>query len=139
MNATNACPRIRTALWTLLLILSLGLVLLTGCQNSTVLPGTVGHMDKQYKITLESSLADDLYTLRYEGVNGILPDYADICTLRAGESFTGFVSQNIAPVDASQIGVYNSANERVGSISFVPSVMGLILAKETVFGLIERE
>ncbi len=43
------------------------------------------------------------------------------------------------PSELYKIDVDDNGKRCVGSISFVPSVMGLILAKETVFGLIERE
>lgn len=44
-----------------------------------------------------------------------------------------------SPVELYKTDVDDNGKKCVGSISFVPSVMGLILAKETVFGLIERE
>lgn len=43
------------------------------------------------------------------------------------------------PADLYKVDVDDNGKKCVGSISFVPSVMGLILAKEVVFGLIERE
>ena len=43
------------------------------------------------------------------------------------------------PIEPYKIDVDDNGKKCVGSISFVPSVMGLILAKEVVFGLIERE
>ncbi len=43
------------------------------------------------------------------------------------------------PVPLNGTDITDGGKRTVGSISFVPSVMGLLLAKETVFTLIERE
>ncbi len=43
------------------------------------------------------------------------------------------------PVQLHSVDVDDNGKRCVGSISFVPSVMGLILAKETVFSIIESE
>ena len=78
----------------------------------------VGSMNNQNTITLSSSLPDDTYTLKYEDSGGIMTNYADICILKPGESYDDFILQNAAPQGATQIGVYNSSEVRVGSIIF---------------------
>lgn len=60
-----------------------------------------------------------IYTLVYEGEDGEpLADYAEICTLTAKELayYEDFIGVNIAPRAAKNIGIYNSAGERQGSI-----------------------
>lgn len=60
-----------------------------------------------------------IYTLVYEGEDGLpLSDYTAICTLTAKEIayYEEFIDVNIAPREAKIIGIYNSANDRQGSI-----------------------
>ena len=60
-----------------------------------------------------------IYTLFYEGEDGKpLANYAEICTLTAKDIayYEDFIGENIAPREAAVIGIYNSANERQGSI-----------------------
>ena len=59
------------------------------------------------------------YTLMYEGVDGMpLAEYASICTIPVSELayYEDFIDVNIAPREAKNIGVYNSAGERQGTI-----------------------
>lgn len=81
--------------------------------------GTVGS-DKT--ITLRGSkVADGTYTLKYENNGTPLTGYADICSLAitdgADASYTSLIAENCAPVGATVIGVYDSADARVGEIS----------------------
>lgn len=60
-----------------------------------------------------------IYTLLYEGEDGApLADYAAICTLPINELayYEYFINVNIAPRAAKNIGIYNSAGERQGTI-----------------------
>lgn len=64
--------------------------------------------------------ARGIYTLKYEGANGLpLIHYADICTLTVDEiaHYHDFINVNIAPYDAVQIGIYDAAGNRHGTIS----------------------
>lgn len=97
---------------------------------------SVGNMDSKNKISLDSSLPDDSYTLKYEDANGIIEYYADICNLKPGESYTGFIKQNTAPQNALKIGVYNSLSERVGSVGFGSSFKQNLGKKLYSFGAI---
>lgn len=82
---------------------------------------------------------EGIYTLVYEGEDGQpLADYAGICTLTAKELayYEDFIDPNIAPRAAGNIGIYNSAWERQGSIlldNFKPDFTDLPLYS---FGLL---
>lgn len=72
-------------------------------------------------IYLPDGLPEGEYTLKYEGLNGVLEEYADICTVEVGTdddsaAYSGFIKENVAPSEASVIGVYNTGGERVGEI-----------------------
>lgn len=87
----------------------------------------VGTIKDDNSITLYNNLGLDTYTLRYEDNNGVLEDYADICTLEItqneiGATYSTFISENKAPVSATKIGVYNSSGQRVGSIELTYSI-----------------
>ena len=59
------------------------------------------------------------YTLMYEDANGLpLTNYAEICTLSIDELayYEDFIDVNIAPREASAIGIYGADGERVGTI-----------------------
>ncbi len=76
----------------------------------------------QNSITLPEDLPADTYALRYEDANGVMADYADICSLEITDSgenavYDGFIAENCAPKGATIIGVYNSSNERVGDVA----------------------
>lgn len=84
---------------------------------------SVGRMNNIHNIILYDTLGEDTYTLCYEDENGVMDAYSDICTIMVDDtdgfaSYCGLIKQNSAPVNATCIGVYNSADERVGSISF---------------------
>ena len=77
---------------------------------------------EDFSIVLPENLPIGKYVLRYENNGEILVEYARICTLEvddSGESvfYDKFIEANTAPVDATSIGIYNQANERVGEIS----------------------
>lgn len=84
----------------------------------------VGTMDESFSIILSSGLEEDVYTLKYETGDGILDSYEEICKIEvAGNGndarYDAFIKENSAPSEATKIGVYNSSEERVGSILFV--------------------
>ena len=57
------------------------------------------------------------YTLKYENANGqVLSDYDNICTMPVDQltRYNGFISQNIAPLEAETIGMYDSEQTRIG-------------------------
>ncbi|MBQ5889914.1 MAG: BspA family leucine-rich repeat surface protein [Clostridia bacterium] len=104
--------------------------------NDEQLKDSVGKMDTNYAIQLDSSLPDDTYTLKYEDSDGIIADYAEICDLKAGESYDGFIKQNVAPQNATKIGVYNSLGERAGSVAFAANFKRSMGKKLYSFGAI---
>jgi hypothetical protein len=58
------------------------------------------------------------YTLMYENASGQpLPYYSSLCTLPVGQQtfYRGLIAQNIAPLEAETIGIYDSDAARVGS------------------------
>lgn len=73
-------------------------------------------------LTLPSDLPVGVYALRYENAQDALTDYADICSVEVateGENavYNGLIAENVAPSNATSIGVYNKAdNSKVGSI-----------------------
>ncbi len=67
-----------------------------------------------------------IYTLLYEGEDGQpLADYAEICTLTAKDIayYEDFIAENIPPREAKNIGIYNSAGERQGSIAITEQLV----------------
>ena len=66
-------------------------------------------------------MPDGVYTLRFESNTELLSDYAEICKLKAGESYAGLIAQNVAPQEATIIGVYNASGTRMGGIAVVES------------------
>lgn len=77
----------------------------------------IASMSNNHSITLANYLPDDTYTLKFENENGTLSDYAEICSLEPGEEYTGLIEQNIAPVSATEIGIYNSTGNKVGNVA----------------------
>ena len=85
-----------------------------------------------FSIALPENLPVGKYVLRYENNEEINLYYAPICTLEVDDSgenvfYDRFIEENTAPVDATAIGIYNQANERVGEIGLgelVASDMG---------------
>lgn len=88
----------------------------------------VGVMDDDYAITLNDSLTNGVYTLKYEDDQGVMVGYSNICSLEVSDSsndvYNGFIKENCAPMGAVEIGVYNSRNERVG---FIPFASGFVI------------
>lgn len=87
----------------------------------------VGTINEDNSISLNNNLQADTYTLRYEDDNGILENYADICELEVSDTelsatYNTFISENKAPVTATQIGVYNSMSQRVGIIELTQNI-----------------
>ena len=72
-------------------------------------------------ISLSSDLPVGIYTLKYENNQGIMTEFADICSLEItdeekGAEYKGLIKENCAPVGATNIGVYNSNGEKVEEI-----------------------
>lgn len=81
----------------------------------------VGSIDSNYTLTLNSSLKAGVYTLYYENSNGILPDYAPVCTVpvkKKGEGavISTLIPENWIPDGCMRIGVYDKQNKKVGYI-----------------------
>lgn len=85
------------------------------------LPDSVGFMNYDHSILLDGELADGTYTIKYEDDAGALQEYADVCKLTAGDTYTGLIAQNTAPKNATKFGVYNASGVRVGSVAFAAS------------------
>ena len=100
------------------------------------LPDAVGFMSGSHAVEIADSLPDGTYTLKYEDESGVLADYADICMLENGESYTGFITQNMAPQEAIKIGVYNSTGDRVGSVGLIATFNKNLGEKLYSFGAI---
>lgn len=95
-----------------------------GHQYGILENGTITKLgtSKNNNITLSGKLPAGIYTLRYEDSNGVMTNYADICTLEikgSGEDaiYEGLIDENCAPVGATTIGVYNSNGEKVDNIA----------------------
>ena len=78
--------------------------------------------NKQHDIIVSGNLPMGVYTLRYEDSNGIMAEYADICSIEIKDDkedaiYQGFIEENSAPAGATNIGVYNSKGEKVDNIS----------------------
>ena len=105
----------------LALVLCLSAVSLVGCGDENA-DDRVGEMADDFSITLQNTLPDGTYTLRYEDEKGALSCYAPICaiTVANGKSaaYRGLIPENCAPVGAACIGVYGAEGNRVGSVAF---------------------
>lgn len=69
-------------------------------------------------ITVASNIAGE-YTLKYVDAYGEpLADYAEICTISIDQmaSYEDFIDANVAPYSADAIGIFDTADEKVGSI-----------------------
>lgn len=73
----------------------------------------VGIVDENKDIVL-TGLPDGNYTLYYENEDGIMEDYQGIFV--TGTKYTGLIQENVAPAEATRIGVYNADGHRKGSI-----------------------
>ena len=96
---------------------------------------------KNNNITLSGKLPVGIYTLRYEDENGIMTNYADICSLEiksSGEDATykGLIDENCAPVGATTIGVYNSNGEKVDNIDLGSLDVSYLNSKQYSFAAI---
>ena len=72
-------------------------------------------------LTLPNNLTAGKFTLKYENSDGVLSNYADICSLEItteGEivSYNGLIAENCAPKTATCIGIYDSFNVRAGGL-----------------------
>lgn len=99
-------------------------------------PDAVGFMNYDYSITLDDTLPAGTYALKFENDTGTLSDYAEICRLKAGESYSGLILQNTAPQTATKIGVYDDAGARVGSVAFASDFQKSLGDKLYSFGAI---
>ena len=84
--------------------------------NESYVTDPVGVMNSDFTIQLSDSLKKDTYTLKYENDGGVIDKYEPLGTISVGDTLKKFVSVNIAPVEATKIGVYSSKGTRVGSI-----------------------
>lgn len=76
--------------------------------SGQVMPGNVLELSSNFLWT---------YTLKYENASGQpLPDYVYVCSLPVEQLtyYRGFINQNIAPLEAETIGIYDSDETRVG-------------------------
>ena len=73
----------------------------------------VGKVDENNDIVL-TTLSEGTYILYYEDENGIIEDYSEITIV--GVRYTGLIKENIAPAEATMIGVYDTLGWRRGSI-----------------------
>lgn len=94
---------------TMVAVLVMGLLLFLAGKQSTV----VGIVDENKDIVL-TGLPDGNYTLYYENEEGILEDYQGISV--TGLKYTGLIQENVAPAEATRIGVYNADGKRKGTI-----------------------
>lgn len=72
-------------------------------------------------LTMPNNLSAGTYTLKYESADGVLTDYAEICSLEVANtgdvvSYSGLIAENCAPEGATSIGIYNSSNVKVDEI-----------------------
>ena len=80
--------------------------------------GVTGKVTMDNKVEVVSD-AIGVYTLKYIDVDGNpLEDYADICSMTVDKiaTYEDFIDVNIAPREASVIGIYGADGERVGTI-----------------------
>ncbi|MEE1504292.1 MAG: metallophosphoesterase, partial [Acutalibacteraceae bacterium] len=109
----------------------------------------VGAIEPSYKYSEDSTqvllrLSEGLpvgkYTLKYDNEDGVLSEYADICTLEVvseGEAvvYTGFIKENVAPSEATTIGVYTSSGGRIDELS-LEGLENAVEKKQYSFGAI---
>ncbi len=112
-----------------------------GDSDSTTLADSIGRMNALHNIVLFEELENDTYTLKYENENGVLGNCSDICTIEVNDSteipsYCDFIVQNVAPLTATKIGVYNSLSQRVGSVAFNSSFAKVLPEKLYSFGAI---
>ena len=84
-------------------------------------PGTniIGYIDEENDVYLSlSELEVGTYTLKLEDFNGVLNDFYDIGTVTVNETgeFKALLDCNVAPQEASKIGIYNTNGDMVGTI-----------------------
>ncbi len=102
--------------------------------NESYVTDPVGIMSRDYTIRLNSSLPNDTYTLKYENDDGVITKYEPIGELSVGKVFNKLVNVNIAPAEATKIGVYSSNGERAGSIKLYESFKLELGEKKYSFG-----
>ncbi len=112
-----------------------------GDSDSTALADSVGRINALHNIMLFEELENDTYTLKYENENGVLENCAAVCTIDVSDttvipSYCDFIPENVAPVNATKIGVYNSLSQRMGSIAFPSSFAPALTEKLYSFGAI---
>ena len=78
--------------------------------------------NKEHNIIVSGDLPTGTYNLKYEDANGIMSEYADICSIEIKDDkkdaiYEGLIEENCAPLGATNIGVYNSNGEKVDDIS----------------------
>ena len=79
----------------------------------------VGYVNEENDIYLSlSDLPNGTYTLKLEDSNGALSDFYDLGTVEVGETgdFKALLECNVAPPQASKIGVYDSNGNAVGTV-----------------------
>lgn len=84
------------------------------------------------------SQASGVYTLKYIDADGNALDYySDICTLTVDDVavYDDFVDVNIAPIDASAIGIYDSDMSCVSSIA-ISSIASEFVTPSYTFGIL---
>lgn len=123
--------RIRRILFGTILVLAvLAIAIMVFSSQSYV----AGRMDAEYTIHLSEKLKDHDYVLRYENQGKTLETYAEICRLKPGTHYKGFIQQNMAPAEADGIGVYNAKGRRIGKIELEPSFKPELGKKQYSFG-----
>lgn len=98
----------------------------------------VGIMDADYVISLNSSLSEGSYTLRYEDSVGVLLNCLAIATLEKSSgddipTYDGFILQNKAPGGAARIGVYDAMDKRIGTVALHESFRSSLNGKQYSF------
>ncbi|MBQ2972270.1 MAG: metallophosphoesterase [Ruminococcus sp.] len=112
-----------------------------GDSDSVPLSDSIGRINTLHNIMLYEELPYDTYTLKYEDENGVLATCADICTIEISDttdipSYSDLIKENVAPINATKIGVYNSSSERMGSISLPSGFAPILSEKLYSFGAI---
>ena len=94
-------------------VLVIGLLCFLTANKSAV----VGFVDENKDIVL-TGLPNGDYTLYYENEDGIIKEYQGIPV--SGMKYTGLIQENVAPAEATRIGVYNADGRRKGTIELGP-------------------
>ncbi|MBQ8743331.1 MAG: metallophosphoesterase [Clostridia bacterium] len=71
------------------------------------------------KIRIYNTLRPSAYTLKYESESGVLKEYMDVGVIERenkSRSIIGFIPQNVVPMEAVRIGVYDSYGIKAGII-----------------------